>query len=131
MLAAYTEHNDPWTCLESRESAEFLLSRYATALDQDPAQLAPKVLRETVRPVFSKQKPAALAPSGRAAVHVPEVEAPMFQTSEMEEKPWKFRSPWIVCVFVWCTEHVNVSLRVHALSPYGSRTCHMIAHLRS
>lgn len=107
-ILAFTDPRDPWTTPASAEIAGKLTERFQS-------QLAPSgfivefILKDFVRPLFSKSKPQSITTQGRKA---------MFRTGPRKQleiadidpanKPWKYKDVYAVTVFQWALEHINV-----------------------
>lgn len=116
-LIAFTDKGDPWTVQNS-------ISRVQAILFQCKEQLESKgflvdfLLRDTIRPLFLKSKPAAITATGRKAM--PTSAPPRrFEAADMDpaNKPWKFKNVWAITVFSWVVEQAEVRDVFPSLGP--------------
>lgn len=113
-LSSFTHAEDPWTNQASRSEASELLVHYTKTLASEPGRLrtlVSKLLRENVRPAFAKSKNSAITPAGRRAISAlpPKFEASIDET---KLKPWKYGQNYIVAVFEWILQQLDVRLHI-------------------
>ena len=115
-ISAFTHVKDPWTRLESIEVAQGLLTSYLEIIDpRQCGELINSLLRETVRPLFTKSKSNAITGQGRKAIN-PSRGDLVALGSDIEVKPWKHRQVYVVTVFRWALEQLSVCVSVPLLS---------------
>ena len=107
-LSTFTDLQDPWTRTESHERARGLLGHYEALQASEVASTIPGILQKVVRPAFSKQKQAAITAGGRKAMTPADSNVGISFRPEAEEKPWKFQTPWVTTVFLWCITKISV-----------------------
>ncbi|RDW80823.1 hypothetical protein BP5796_05521 [Coleophoma crateriformis] len=109
-LIAFTDKRDVWTSQKSLSKAQAILSRCSEQV-RSKEFLVDFLLRETIQPLFSKTKPAAITSTGRKAM--PTSAPPRrFETADMDpaNKPWKFKDLWAVTVFNWIVDHTEETI---------------------
>lgn len=101
---------DPWTTQEACDIARELLSQqllhHFNQLD-----LIETILKDYLRPAFSKSRPKAVTASGRKA-EFPEEDDPHRGLADdtREVKPWKYEDHRAIVVFHWAVLNTDVSL---------------------
>ncbi|PGH23721.1 hypothetical protein AJ80_02149 [Polytolypa hystricis UAMH7299] len=113
--AAFTCENDPWTTQAAFESASSVLSTYKAFLHSKNgglADLLTAILKDTVKPIFSRTKTPAITAAGRK--NVLPVPQPKFDPSmfDAETKPWKTREVYVVTVLEWIIRQYQPSDQV-------------------
>ncbi|RDW69699.1 hypothetical protein BP6252_08719 [Coleophoma cylindrospora] len=109
-LIAFTDKRDVWTSQKSLSNAQAILSRCSEQI-KSKEFLVDFLLKETIRPLFSKSKPAAITSTGRKAM--PTSAPPRrFETADMDpaNKPWKFKDLWAITVFNWIVDHTEETI---------------------
>lgn len=101
---------DPWTTQETREIARDLLSQQLLR-KFNQSDLIETVLKEYLRPAFSKSRPKTVTASGRKAEY-PEEDDPHrgLADDSGEVKPWKYEDHRAIAVFHWVVLTSDVSL---------------------
>ena len=118
-LAAFTDERAPWVAAEACHTATGLLQAYLNDTRQgkgDLPSIVGAILKHNVRPLFAKSKNPAITSQGRKNIRT--VQAGYDSTVvDPETKSWKYRHPYIVSVFRWVLQHldVRVSLEVQKL----------------
>lgn len=100
---------DPWTTQETCDVARDLLSQQLLhKLNQ--SDLIETVLKEYLRPAFSKSRPKAVTASGRKA-EFPQEDDPHCGLADdtKEVKPWKYEDHRAIAVFHWVVLTAEVS----------------------
>lgn len=116
-LASFTDQRDPWTSQEAFSEANDLLDHYFEVLKDRPKDLnilLTRLLQEKIRPLFAKCRSKEITEQGRKAVNtLPGA----FMPSDLEatKKPWKFRNVYVVTVFKWVLEHLDVRTKTKPL----------------
>ncbi|KAI3401371.1 hypothetical protein diail_11455 [Diaporthe ilicicola] len=92
---------DPWSTQEACDLAQHILSQQLLHHSNQPALLE-TILKEYLRPLFSKSRPKAVTGSGRKA-EFPEEDDPHRGLADdtKEVKPWKFVDHRAITVFHW------------------------------
>lgn len=101
---------DPWTTQETCEVARDLLSQQLLH-NFNQSDLIETVLKEYLRPAFSKSRPKTVTASGRKA-EFPEEDDPHrgLADDSGEVKPWKYEDHRAIAVFHWVVLTSDVSL---------------------
>ena len=115
-LASFTDSRDPWTRLEACEAATGLLNDHLSQLAASDSQtLSPiliNLLETCVKPLFSKTKTSLLTDQSRKALYP--LPSPLEgSAAETELKPWKFHDVYILTVFRWILNHLDVCLLLY------------------
>ena len=111
-ISAFTHAKDSWSQHESIEVARELLTSYLGVIG--PGQfneLINNLLRETIRPLFTKFKSNAITEQGRKAIN-PGRSGLSPHGSDVEVRPWKHRQVYVVTVFRWTLEQLSVCASV-------------------
>jgi len=100
---------DPWTTQETCEIARDLLSQQLLHRFSQ-SDLIETILKEYLRPAFSKSRPKAVTASGRKA-EFPEEDDPHRGLADdtKEVKPWKYEDHRPIAVFYWVVLTSDVS----------------------
>lgn len=101
---------DPWTTLEACDLARDLLSQQLIH-QFNQSDLIETILKDYLRPAFSKSRPKAVTASGRKA-EFPEEDDPHRGLADdtKEVKPWKYEDHRAIAVFHWVVLTTDVSL---------------------
>lgn len=101
---------DPWTTQETCDTARDLLSQQLLH-KLNRSDLTETILKEYLRPAFSKSRPKAVTASGRKA-EFPEEDDPHRGLADdtKEAKPWKYEDHRAITVFHWMVFTAEVSL---------------------
>ncbi|KAL8399587.1 hypothetical protein RB594_000110 [Gaeumannomyces avenae] len=107
---AHTDPSLPWTTPEAaRQAAD--VARAAAERRGKTALIADDVLRDYLRPLFSKSRPAAVTASGRRAEFAEEPGAHGSLALETRAaKPWKHTDLRAVPVFAWALHEADKDL---------------------
>ena len=109
-LVSFTDQRDPWTSQEAFAQANLLLDHHIDAVKATPKKfdtLLIRLLQEKIKPVFAKSKSREITKQGQKAISpLPGPFVP--SDSEATNKPWKFRDMYIVTVFKWVLERLDV-----------------------
>ena len=109
-LASFTRPEDPWTARGSYEYANILLNRYLKPLRSTPERfgtLVTNLLRDKVKPLFTTSQNPAVTAAGRKAISP--LPVPIEHSiDETDMKPWKYRDTYIVTVFEWILQQLDV-----------------------
>ena len=105
-LASFTDLNDPWTYPKAKDHACSLLEGYAGS--GDLSTILTGLLQESVKPLFKKIKNPAITHQGRKAIDPLPSTATAHSDLDGETKPWKYRDAYIVTVFQWVLNHLDV-----------------------
>lgn len=117
-IIAFTDASDPWTSLASARRAGDLVGMYPEQGLITSEFLADSLLRDLIRPLFSKSKPTAITSTGRKAMPT-SAPSRRFEAVDLDpkSKPWKYEAVYAVTVFSWAVSHAEVCLP----SPYSPR----------
>lgn len=101
---------DPWTTQEACDLARDLLSQQLLH-HVNQSDLIEAILKDYLRPAFSKSRPKAVTASGRKA-EFPEGDDPHRGLADdtKEVKPWKYEDHRAITVFHWVVLMTDVSL---------------------
>lgn len=105
-LAIFTDERDRWTTHKSAEMALSFLSNHAH-IAKEPATLIDHILRKSIRPLFSKSKNPSITAQGRKAILVLPTRFEALE-DEKEIKPWKYEKGYIITVFRWALQNLDV-----------------------
>lgn len=109
-LAAFTDERDPWVAAEACHTATGLLQAYLNDTRQTKwgfPSIVDEILKDNVRPLFAKSKNPAITSQGRKNIRT--VQAGYDSTVvNPESKPWKYHHPYIVSVFRWVLQYLDV-----------------------
>lgn len=101
---------DPWTTQEACDLSRYLLSQQLLHHFDQP-NLIETILKEYLRPAFSKSRPKAVTASGRKA-EFPEEDDPHRGLADdtKEVKPWKYEDHRAIAAFHWVVLATDVGL---------------------
>lgn len=105
-LASFTDLNDPWTYSEAKDHACVLSEHYAATANL--STILTGLLQARVKPLFAKTKNPAITQQGRKAIDPLPSAATAHSDLDGETKPWKYRDAYIVTVFQWGLNHLDV-----------------------
>ncbi len=109
-LAAFTDERDPWVTVEAFQMATHLLDEYVEDMTQrsgNCGSIIRAILKDNVRPLFVRSKNPAITSQGRKSIRPARVGYDS-STLDRETKPWKFRHVYIVSVFRWVLQRLDV-----------------------
>ena len=113
---------DPWTTQEACNLARDLLSRQLLH-HVNQSDLIETILKDYLRPAFSKSRPKAVTASGRKAEFLEEDDPHRGLTDDTKEvKPWKYEDHRAITVFHWVVSTTGVSLTMNLSACSPSRT---------
>jgi hypothetical protein len=97
-MASFTSEKDPWTTKASNNCAEILLNM---SCQNDLWSVIERVLREKIRPLFTKTKNPAITSEGRKNLHP--VPRTRFDGGALDDstKPWKTTDVYAPAVLSW------------------------------
>ena len=104
-LASFTREEDPWVTYESFSKSSSVLKTYTTRRRSENCRsfwsVIEYILKERLRPLFSKARNPAITAAGRKNFH--SIPLPRFDASVLdpETKPWKIRDVYATTVFSW------------------------------
>lgn len=107
-LAAFSDENDPWNSPSAQQQASDLIEDY-TRSGRLPAMLT-SILQERIKPLFSRTRNPAITPQGRKAINLRPSNIAMHTDLDAEVKPWKFRDVYIVTIFRWVLQFLDVGV---------------------
>ncbi|RAL04172.1 tRNA adenylyltransferase [Aspergillus ibericus CBS 121593] len=150
-LASFTSEADPWTTEDSRTTSIALLERFSTDSRSTPDTsfwaVLETILKERIRPLFTKTRNPAITAAGRKDFHP--VPLPRFDTSilDPESKPWRAYDVYATTVFSWIVSQYQptdikrleshfpllvppiLALIDDETIPYKTRGCALLTHL--
>ena len=109
-LATFSDQQDVWTSKECALEANTTLSTTVPGFAGDAdglQQLLSALLEQKVRPLFAKSKNPAVTDQARKAIQSLSVPTE-FNEQETENKPWKYADVYIVTVFRWIVNQLQV-----------------------
>ena len=107
-LAAFSDEKDPWNSSSAQQQASDLVKDY-TRSDHLPAMLT-SILQDRIKPLFSRTGNPTITPQGRKAINPRPSNITMHTDIDAEVKPWKFRDVYIVTVFRWVLQYLDVGM---------------------
>ena len=111
-FASFSDKRDPWISAEAFDEASLLLNKYTTDDLRNPKVFQKTIadmLQTIIKPLFAKSKNPSITQQGRKAINpLPTMSEPI--GFEVEGKPWKFRAPYVVTVFGWVLDHMDVRM---------------------
>lgn len=120
-LASFTDPREEWSSQEASEQARSILDLVLRPFRAEPKSFGSMItllLQQYVKPVFAKTKNPAITSRGRKAV----ASAPtnyLVGDPESELKPWKFHHVYVVTMFRWILE--NIDVRAFCGTPHNFR----------
>ena len=112
-LASFTDLNDPWTCSKARDHAYSLSEIYAAS--GNLSTILAGLLQERIKPLFVKTTNPAITQQARKAIDPLPIAVAAHSEVDCEAKPWKYRNAYIVTVFQWLLEHLDVRIIIDSL----------------
>lgn len=105
-MASFTSEEDPWTTEDSLGEASMHLS---VTLQEGKWPIIERVLKEKLRPLFTKAKNPAITSEGRKNLHP--VPPSRFDASVLDDstKPWKNTDIYATRVLSWVITQYEVS----------------------
>ena len=115
-LTAFAGDGDPWSTPKTRDIATSVLlnqgGKNSIGGDRLITLISQTILLTTLRPLFSRSRPAAITRSGRKAAF-PQDERDghdLMNKDTPESKPWKFRHVYAITVFTWAVDNADEEL---------------------
>ncbi|EPS32836.1 hypothetical protein PDE_07797 [Penicillium oxalicum 114-2] len=96
--ACFTDQSDAWTTEDAYEEASMYLN---VALQDNRWRIIEKLLKENLRPLFTKAKNPAITSEGRKNFHPTPVSRFDGSVLDDELKPWKFKDIYATRVLAW------------------------------
>ncbi|CEJ58204.1 hypothetical protein PMG11_06870 [Penicillium brasilianum] len=108
--ACFTEQKDPWTTEDSHDEASMYLD---VTMQDGKWDLIARLLKEKIRPLFTKAKNPAITSEGRKNFHP--VPLSRFDGSILDDemKPWKFRDVYATRVLSWIISRYKPTNKAH------------------
>lgn len=107
-LAAFSDESDPWNSSSAQQQASNLIDDYTRS--GDLSAMLTSILQERIKPLFSRTGNPAITPQGRKAINPRPSNITMHSDIDAEVKPWKFRDIYIVTVFRWVLQFLDVGV---------------------
>ena len=111
-LATFADQREPWSCPAASEQAVSVLN-YVFEIEgrrrpQKLRALLTDLLQLHIKPVFAKFQSSVITQQGQKAIDLtPRGAAP--QEPEEELKPWKFKKAYIISVYGWVLNQLDVT----------------------
>ena len=106
-LASFSDDTDAWNCSSVREQASILANDYIESTNL-PALLS-GILEKRIKSIFSGSTNPALTPQGRKAIASIQGNVTTAHIDiDAGVKLWKYRDVYIVSVFQWVLQHLDV-----------------------
>lgn len=117
-LAAFTEDGDPWTTTQAFEKATVILKSHESTItgrNGNIFQTLEYILKDTVKPLFSKTRNPAITAAGRKNLHP--IPQPRFDPGlfDPETKPWKTRDIYVITLLSWIISKYSVRFNLLCL----------------
>lgn len=109
-LAAFTDERDSWVAAEACHTATDLLQAYLDDTRQTKGEfpsVAGALLKDHIRPLFAKSKNPAITSKGRKNIRTVQAGYDL-NLVDPESRLWKYRYPYIVSLFRWILQNINV-----------------------
>lgn len=113
-LASFTDPREEWSSQEASEQAHSLMNllvRPFKAESKSFQSLITLLLEQQVKPLFAKTKNPAITSQGRRAIGSPPTNY-LISDPETELKRWKSHDVYVVAMFRWILESLDVRLLV-------------------
>ncbi|KAI6431010.1 hypothetical protein MCOR21_004243 [Pyricularia oryzae] len=110
---AYADPDLPWTTPAASQLAREIIEAIVSATDVNKdAVIVDRVLKDYLRPLFTKSKPATVTDSGRKAHFAPEPETTggVLDRETRAAKPWKHVDLRAVPAFAWAVKQADRDL---------------------
>ena len=105
-LASYSDASAPWTCSKAQSQAQLLSSLYVDS--QSLPRLISELLKQRVKPLFTKSKNPAITPQIRKAIHPLPSDETAQSDLDIENKPWKHEHIYVISLLQWIYENLDV-----------------------
>lgn len=109
-LASFTDPREEWSSQEASEQARSILGLVLRPFRAEPksfGSLITLLLQQHVKPLFAKTSNPAITSQGRKAVTSTQTNY-LLGDPESELKPWKFHHVYVVTMFRWILENLDV-----------------------
>ena len=116
-LAAFSDQNDPWNSSSAQEQASNLIKDYTRS--SRLSFMLTIILQKRIKALFSRTGNPAITPQGRKAINPRPSHITMHTDIDAEIKPWKFRDVYIVTVFRWVLQCLDVGVNGTITASYG------------
>ena len=116
-LAAFSDEKDPWNSSSAQQEASSLIGDYTRSAHM--SVVLTSILQERIKPLFSRTGNPAITPQGRKAINPRPSNIAMHTDIDAEVKPWKFRDVYIVTVFRWVLQFLDVGVNGMIIVSYG------------
>lgn len=105
-LAVLTDERDVWTSQRTAEMAHSFLASHGH-IAKERSVLIEHILRKSIRPLFAKSKNPAITAQGRKAMAPLPTKLEALE-DEKDIKPWKYEKGYIITVFRWVLQNLDV-----------------------
>ena len=115
---AFADESEPWATEATSKLASELLTQQ---LDEDTVKrqfIAEAILRDYLRPLFSKSRPATVTASGRKAEYIDPERQSGLPDDSRKTKPWKYEDLRAIPVLSWAVEAADVSYITYLPWPF-------------
>ena len=116
-LAAFSDKNDPWNSPSAQEQASNLIKHYIRS--SHLSSMLTSILQKRIKTLFSRMGNPAITPQGRKAINPRPSNITMHSDIDAEIKPWKFRDVYIITVFRWVLQCLDVGVNGFMTASYG------------
>lgn len=108
-VIAFTDMIDPWTTDSTLSKAKEILRTQFEALVDETSFIGETILKDYLRPLFSKSRPPTVTASGRKAEYPEDADRlhGLLQDNG-ETKPWKYVDLRALPVFAWAVHRSSV-----------------------
>ncbi|PWY87530.1 ATP :tRNA-specific tRNA nucleotidyltransferase [Aspergillus heteromorphus CBS 117.55] len=116
-LASFTSEADPWTTAETGATSAAILDSFTTTARSAPNNsfwtMLESILKEKIRPLFTKTRNPAITAAGRKDFHP--VPLPRFDVSilDPEAQPWQAHEVYATTVLSWIVSQYQTSDIAH------------------
>lgn len=118
-LVSFTDPREEWSSQEASELSRSLLNPLLRLSRAEPKRFRSFVtvlLEQHVKAQFAKTKNPAITSQGRKAIVVESTNY-LVNDPENELKPWKFHHVYVVTMFRWILENLDVRLSIGLQDP--------------
>lgn len=116
-LAAFSDENDSWNSSSAQQQASDLIEDYTKS--GHLSAMITSILQEKIKPLFSRTGNPAITPQGRKAINPRPSNIAMHTDIDATVKPWKFHDVYIVTVFRWVLQFLDVGVNGFITAFYG------------
>jgi len=105
-LAAFSDPEDAWNCVETSKAASLLWESIKVCkAPKSLAALLTQMLRERIKPAFTKTRDTRITDQARKAID-PLPSSSTGHADDATSKPWKYRDVYLVRVLRWILDQL-------------------------